>query len=135
MHLNLDPQPKDLVWFGAGLPVFAALLGYVVGHRSGSDLARQSIWLIGAALALVFWLLPRSRRAVFLGFNYLMYPIGWVVSRVLMGAVYLGVVTPTGILMRLFAKDLLARKLDEKAESYWVPHGEPRPSEDYFRQS
>ncbi len=57
--------------------------------------------------------------------------LGWA----LLLLVYLGVVTPTGIVMRMFGKDLLGRRIDRARRSYWAPHGGSRPREDYFRQS
>ncbi len=135
MELNKNPQQKELLWFGALLPVFVALVGYIVGRRTGSETSRTAAWAVGAGLSVLFWMLPASRRTIFLGFGYLTYPLGWVMTRVLLLLVYLGVVTPTGILMRMFGNDLLGRRIDRARRSYWAPHGGSRPLEDYFRQS
>ena len=135
MHLNRHPERKELLWFGAGLPVFPGLVGYLVWRRTGSEVSRQALWALGGFLALLFWLVRGARRPIFLGFGYVSYPIGFVMSRVLLLIVFLGVVTPTGILMRLFGKDLLGLRIDRDRASYWMPHEGPHTSEDYFRQS
>ncbi len=45
--------------------------------------------------------------------------LGRIVSPIIMGIVYFFVVTPTGLIMKIFRKDLLSlKKNDEK--SYWI---------------
>ena len=45
--------------------------------------------------------------------------LGRVVSPIIMGLVFFGVVTPTGLIMKIFKKDLLKLKRSEK-KSYWI---------------
>ena len=45
--------------------------------------------------------------------------LGNFVAPIVMGIVYFGVVTPTGILLRLFGKDILMLKKN-KNSSYWL---------------
>ena len=45
--------------------------------------------------------------------------LGKIVSPVVMGFVFFGVVTPISILMKLFGKDILNLKRDDK-KSYWL---------------
>ena len=45
--------------------------------------------------------------------------LGKIVSPIIMGIIFFAVVTPTGIVMRLFKKDLLNLKLN-KNKSYWI---------------
>ena len=45
--------------------------------------------------------------------------LGRIVSPIIMGIIYFFVVTPTGLIMKIFRKDLLSlKKNDEK--SYWI---------------
>ena len=45
--------------------------------------------------------------------------LGRIVSPIIMGIIYFFVVTPTGLIMKIFCKDLLSlKKNDEK--SYWI---------------
>ena len=47
--------------------------------------------------------------------------LGKIVSPIVMGVVYFGVVTPTGIIMRLFGKDILNLKINKNKSTYWLP--------------
>jgi len=49
--------------------------------------------------------------------------LGTIVSPLVMGIVYFGVVTPIGILMRLLGKDILNLKIDKKKNTYWLAKG------------
>ena len=45
--------------------------------------------------------------------------LGGITSPVIMGIIFFGVVTPVGLLMRLFKKDLLHLRMNNK-KSYWL---------------
>ena len=52
--------------------------------------------------------------------NYLGLILGVLVSPIVMGLVFFLVVTPTGLIVRLFRKDLLRLKKNKKINSYWI---------------
>jgi hypothetical protein len=60
--------------------------------------------------------------------------LGRIVSPVVMGVIFFGTVMPTGLLMRLFRKDLLRLRFDPAAESYWIPRDPPGPSAESLKQ-
>jgi hypothetical protein len=51
--------------------------------------------------------------------------LGKVVSPVVMGIIFFLVVTPTGLLMKIFKKDLLNLKFNNN-DSYWIEKIEPK---------
>lgn len=134
IDVNNDPSPKDLRVFGLLLPLFFAVFGWAIGHRSGSETAASAVWAAGAGVVLVYLVQPRVRRSVFVGWSYLTYPIAWVVSHVILGAVYFLVVTPIGLLVRRLREDPIERQWDRAAPSYWVPREAERDVRRYFRQ-
>jgi hypothetical protein len=50
--------------------------------------------------------------------------LGSIIAPIVMAMVYFITVLPTGIIMRLLGKDLLAQKLDKNAKSYWIERKE-----------
>jgi hypothetical protein len=44
-----------------------------------------------------------------------------------MGILYFLTITPIGLMMRLFGKDMLKLKLDPGANSYWIERDPPGP--------
>jgi len=51
--------------------------------------------------------------------------LGAIVAPIVMALLYLAMVTPTGLIMRLLGKDLLNQKIDKEASSYWIERDEP----------
>ena len=45
--------------------------------------------------------------------------IGNLISPIIMGIIYFGIITPTGLLMKLFGKDILSLKKNNE-KSYWI---------------
>ena len=46
--------------------------------------------------------------------------LGKIVSPIVMGIIYFGVVTPIGLIMRIFGKDILNLKIDKNKKTYWL---------------
>ena len=59
--------------------------------------------------------------------------MGWVMSRVILIALFFLVITPIGLILRLAGKDLLDIRMGVQRESYWTPH-RTRSKEDYENQ-
>ena len=51
--------------------------------------------------------------------------IGKFVSPIIMGLVFFLVVTPIGIVLKIFKKDLLNLKYDQKRKTYWLNRDKP----------
>ena len=52
--------------------------------------------------------------------------LGKIISPIIMAVIFFLVVTPIGLLMRLFGKDVLNLKLNEKKSSYWIEKVGPK---------
>ena len=65
----------------------------------------------------------------------LAFVLGFIMAHVILTLFFFLVVTPIGLLARLFGKDFLQRRLDKSASSYWIPR-EPKTTTaaDYERQ-
>lgn len=134
VDVNTEPSLKDLRVFGLLLPLFFALFGLAIGHRSGSEAAASAVWMAGAGVVLLYVVRPRVRRRVFVGWSYATYPIAWVVSHLILGAVYFLLVTPIGLLVRRLREDPMERQWEPATRSYWVRREPERDVARYFRQ-
>ena len=84
--------------------------------------------LIAAAVLLGITLLrPRLLRQGNRAWARLGAVLHGVVSPVVMAAILYLVVTPIGILLRVFGKDPLRLKIDRAAASYWIERDPPGP--------
>ena len=132
---NWKPESSQLRWFGLlWLPLFLAALALVLIFR----LALVSAWMVLIPLAVASFMLgllaPQRLRPVFVGLLLLTFPIGFVVSYLVLAVLFFLVITPVALVMRLFGRDALGLRFDRVAESYWIPHPARAPVERYFRQ-
>ena len=74
-------------------------------------------------ISLVFLILGLVNSSILKPFNLLWFKFGMllgrIVSPIVMALVFFFVVTPTGLIMKLFQKDLLKLKKKNK-KSYWI---------------
>ena len=88
----------------------------------------DSIRVWSLIVAIIFLILGLLNSRVLTPFNILWFKfglfLGKIVSPIIMGLVFFLVVTPTGIIMRLFNKDLLNLK-KKKTKSYWIIRDNP----------
>ena len=96
--------------------------------------------MAGAFVSLAAWsgffslVWPKANLPVYLGLTILAYPIGFVLSHVIMGTLFFLMITPLGIVLKLIGKDPLHRSFDPEAETYWLDSRPPRSKESYFKQ-
>jgi hypothetical protein len=145
--LNLDPSDRELrifswIWLG-GFALLGLLVAWRVGAlASGVAPGLHAPWRIVVTLwglAVVGWLVgivsPRAIRPVYVAWTVAAFPIGWTVSLVLLALVYYVVFTGFGLLFRLAGRDVLGRKFDRAAATYWVKrNGTATGLERYFKQ-
>lgn len=114
---------KALRSFGLVVGGVLALIAVFLYWRNGWTLTPVSTTLGGVGLALIALglLVPLVLRSVYRVWMGLALVLGYIMTRVLLSIVYLFVVTPIGLLLRLFGKDLLDERLDPAAASYWKP--------------
>ncbi len=133
------PTASELKWFGVILFVVFSAVGGVIGWRLDSPPFAQTAAGIGLALAAIYYAVRPLRLPMLLSWTAATAPIGRFVSIVLLAVTYYGVLTPIGLVMRLFGRDRLKRRFEPEADSYWTAriqddtkHAGPRR---YFRQS
>ena len=135
IQINKNPSRTDLLWFGLLLATLFALAAAMVLRRFQSVRSAQIIWIASALLVSLYYLIPPVRRPVYVGSIYLTYPLGWVMSHLILMAMFYLVITPLGLLMRLSGRDPMTRRFDSCRQSYWVEHDPSASTDRYFRQS
>jgi hypothetical protein len=89
---------------------------------------------IGAGAGVFFWLLPGLARPFYVVWYAAACSVGLVISNVLLAALYYGLFTSTGWIMRLAGRRPLNTTPDRAAATYWLEAGPSPKPERYFRQ-
>ncbi len=75
------------------------------------------------SISLIFFFLGFINSKILHPLNYLWFKfgifLGKIVSPLILGLIFVFVVTPTGLIMKVLKKDLLSLKFSKKS-SYWV---------------
>ncbi|MAG57511.1 MAG: hypothetical protein CMJ83_14560 [Planctomycetes bacterium] len=143
MKLNLNPGKKVLFQFGlVGLVMFG-LIGWLCLRWNGlfgldfgaaAPVVSWVLWGFAALSGIFSFVKPELNQPIYAGLTLITYPIGLVVSSILMVVLFFGVVTPVALIFKLLGKDPMNRRLDPDASTYWTTRDEPRSTESYFKQ-
>jgi hypothetical protein len=133
IRIEKNPSKRQLAVFGLLWLVFFTMMGVSFWKR-GAYVDAGVGWGLAALIPLAGLAWPEFLRMVYLFAVYSTLPIGLVVSYAILLVIYYFVVTPIGLIMRLFGHDPLQRRFDRAAESYWTPRQPQEEGERYFQQ-
>lgn len=134
VQINRDPSPRELRQFGFVWLGFLCLFAGLAWWKTGSARVAGGLLIAAIVVPTVGWLVPAFMRLVFLALSYAAFPIGFVVSHVVLAIVYYLILTPVGVLVRATGRDPMQRRFDPDAESYWVARQSGDDPRRYFRQ-
>ena len=130
---NTVPRKRQLL--GLVLPAVFSLVGQSVLVAGLSPWATASVlWIAGVLLSGAVWAVPAVARRFFLGWMFAAEPIGWTLSHAILAIVFYGVITPIGVVMRCLGRDLLQRRWEPDAATYWQRRKPITDVKRYFRQ-
>ncbi len=133
IKINRHPSAKDLRLFSALGFVFLATFGFVA-RRHGYANVSLLLWGLGGGVGLLGVIAPRAVRPIYLAAVYATFPIGFVLSHVILAVVYFGIFMPIGLLMRLLGRDPLQRRFEPQRSTYWRQRPPARPAASYLKQ-
>jgi hypothetical protein len=141
--LDLKPDARTLrqfgfiAFFGFGFVATIAwfeLLIFAFGLGAAKPVVAGvfvGLGVLSLSLSLVY---PKANLPIYLGLTIVAYPIGFVLSYVIMGTLFYLIITPVGLLFKLTGRDPMKRRFEPDAATYWTPVAGPRARESYFRQ-
>jgi hypothetical protein len=131
--LPLNPPPRTLRQFAALWILFfggLAAYHYFAHHETIAAIAAIAAVTMGPLGVIA----PSTIRPIFAAWLVITFPIGWTVSRVMLLAMFFGLITPIALIFRVRGRDVLNLKRNRAADTYWVPKPMPADASSYFRQ-
>ena len=130
MTRNADAaQLRNFGWLVGG--IFCAIGLWPAVIRGAGP--RSWALVVGVLLLAPALLAPRVLSPVYRIWMTMGEALGWINTRILLGAVFYGLITPMGLIRRLWSEDPMRRRHDPAARSYRVPKP-PRPGAHMNRQ-
>ncbi len=143
IEIDWKPDLKQLRQFGLISAIAFPLIGLFIGWRGGlfgldfGSAASTLAWglgVLGLFCGVLGAIRPQYLAPLYIGLIVITFPIGFVISYVMMTVLFFGIITPFGWGLRLAGRDPLEREPDPNAESYWID-SKPMPEQErYFRQ-
>lgn len=132
LRLNTQPSRRQLIQFGAAWIVFFALAALFAASR-GAPVSPW--WILALALIppLIGWIIPGFLRLLFITLAVITFPIGFVVSHLILAALYYLVLSPIGLILRWFKPELFPKRPDPSLPTYWHSRTVTRKPGDYFK--
>lgn len=133
--LNWNPTRKTLGEFSEFGMFFLGMVLAPLALGRGETAIAAGLWSAAVAGRLVGIFKPSWLKPVFVGMSVLTWPIGFVVSHVVLILIFALVFTPIALVFRLIGRDALHRRFDRGAESYWEPYNPAESPKRYLSQS
>jgi hypothetical protein len=138
--MNIREDIKQLKTGDRDLRKFGLMVGSVLAGLGLLFLLRHKahwpyfLWP-GATLLALGAALPRALKWVYLAWMSVAFALGFVMAHIILTLLFCFVITPIGLVARLFGQDFLQLKLNSGAKSYWIPRPrKPRSPAEYERQ-
>ena len=125
-------EKKELRNFGLLVGGVFCLIGIWPVIRYGEGLRLWAV-LPGALLIPLGLMAPTVLAPVFKIWMKVGHIMGWINTRIILGVLFFGIITPMGVVMRLSGWDSMRRALSKDAESYRVVR-QARPRSHMTRQ-
>ncbi len=142
LEVRRNPSKAELNWFGL---IFLAVFGvmglvfwgkgsFIFGTGARPPIASWVVWTLAATVFVVYYAVPPLRKKIYVGFILAVYPIGYVFSHIILGAIFYLLFTPIGLIMKLVGYDPLHRAVEPGAATYWKPHRTGDDPSRYLKQ-
>ena len=135
VEIDWHPKQKQLQNFGKIALLITAIISLLLYVLKGVSIPwALAIFAVGFTIFIISMISSRLTGMIYVVLMAVTFPIGLVVSFMLLSAFYFLLLAPLGLLFRLTGRDVLGRKLDPTAESYWQQRKPPESVERYYHQ-
>jgi hypothetical protein len=132
--IQFRPSDKTLRQFaGIWIVFFGGIAAYQGYFHQRTNVA-IALGTLAAVVGLPGLAAPRIIRPIYVSWMVAAFPIGWVVSHVILAMIFYGLFTPLGAIFRMMGRDALHRQRGRELESYFVPKITPADPASYLRQ-
>jgi hypothetical protein len=131
-QINKNPSINQLRQFIIIGMVVGLMCGYL-SYKANPNLARV-VWTCTTIIFGASLFFPKAVKPLFLLSMYLSFPLGYCISYVLLAIIFFFVVTPLGLIMRVYGRDPLRRKFDPSVKSYWLGRQRRDDMAQHFKQ-
>ena len=118
-------QVKELRQFGLMVGGVFSVIGLWPMFLRGEAFRLWAV-VLGSLLILLGSLVPTWLAPVHRGWMWVGHVLGWINTRIILGVIFYGLITPIGIVFRMLGKDTMRQSFSDTSSTYRV-NRQPRP--------
>src|SRR6266576_617914 len=129
-----NPTAKALRQFAAAWLVFFLAVAAHQYFKRGHHQLGIALGVCAIVIGFPGLVRPAAVRWIFVTWMVLAFPIGWLVSQVMLLLMFYGLITPVALIFRLRRRDNLRLSRPANPSTYWFPKQTPKDVRSYLRQ-
>ena len=114
---KIKSEKSDLQKFGITVSIVLMIIAGLLFWKEKESC--QMFFGIGAIILLTTITIPVILKPVYLIWMSFAIIIGWIMTRVILSLLFYIILTPIGLALRLFGKQVLELRWDKSKKSYW----------------
>ncbi len=141
IQIDWKPSHRILRNFGmigvVAFSAFAALIHYQVGMFKmipGTPPVIYTLLGLAGYCGLFALVAPPALKWLYILLTVVSFPIGFVVSYIVVLAMFFLVITPIALVFKVIGRDPMNRIFDPSLSSYWISRTPPATAKRYFQQ-
>ena len=130
---NIKSKKKELRKFGITVGIILLIIaGFLFWKEKESF---RLLLAVSTILIVLGILTPVVLKPIYQGWMIFATILGWVMTRVILSLLFYVILTPIGLILRLFGKQFLELRWDKSQTTYWNNRGnEQAVKENYEKQ-
>jgi len=129
---NIKGEKSDLRKFGVTMSIILIMIaGFLFWKEKESF---QIFLTVGVVLCVLGLAIPVVLKPIYWGWMIFATILGWIMTRVILSLLFYVMITPIGLISRLFGKQFLELKWDKSQKSYWNKRKKLVRNKTYYEQ-
>ena len=129
---NIKSEKSDFRKFGLSVGSVLIIIAGLLYWKEKESF--EILLTIGSILFVLGIAIPVVLKPFYWAWMILASILGWIMTRVILSLLFYAVITPIGLLSRLFGNQFVELKWDKSKDSYWNYKTIQPKNEDYERQ-
>ena len=114
---HIKTGKKDLRSFGVTIGIILLLVAAFLFYREKESF-QTFLYIAGVFIGLAL-ILPSMLKPIYIVWMTFAVILGWFMTRVILSLLFYVIITPIGLVLRIFGKDFLELKKQAVQGSYW----------------
>ena len=114
---NIKTGKKDIRSFGITIGIIFLIIAWFLFYKEMESF-QIFIYLAGIFIGLGF-ILPIVLKPIYMVWMIFATILGWIMTRVIITILFYFILTPIGLIFRLFGKQFLDLAMNNRIDSYW----------------